>query len=159
MLTAEALRRQLRYDPDTGLFWWLIPGRKRRLHQPAGSQRKDRRWVIRVDGTLYLAHQLAWLWMTGVWIAEIDHANLDPGDNRWCNLREATRSQNAANRGAQRNNKLGVKGVQKHQSGFRARIWKLGHCVDCGVYPTVEQASAAYAKAAAELHGAFARTQ
>lgn len=154
----DRLRELLRYDPDTGHFWWLVPGRKRRLDQPAGSQRKDRRWVIRVDGVLYLAHQLAWFWMTGQWVDEIDHENLDPGDNRWVNLREASSSQNKANRGPNRRNQLRVKGVYKHGGGYRATVWKDRRRIDCGVHPTVEQAAAAYRKAAVEIHGQFARS-
>ena len=52
----------------------------------------------RHDVTDYVAHRLAWLYMTGEWPRhEIDQINLDRSDNRFCNLRPANRSQNSAN--------------------------------------------------------------
>jgi len=96
--------------------------------------------------------------MTGQWIDEIDHENTDPGDNRWSNLRAATSSQNKANRGPNRRNQLGVKGVYKHQNGYRAVVYKDRQRIDCGVHTTVEQAAAAYQKVAAEIHKQFARS-
>ena len=158
MLSLERLKAQLRYDPNTGLFWWLQRKQKRRLDRPAGSQRKDRRWVIRVDGRLYLTHQLAWFWMTGEWCAEIDHADTDPGNNRWMNLRPATSSQNKANQQASRRSTLGVRGVSPHKGGYRVRLQKDGQRIDAGVHPTIELATAAYTEAAARVHGQFARS-
>ena len=42
---------------------------------------------------------------------EIDHRNLQKADNRISNLREVTPSENQHNRGAQKNNTSGIKGV------------------------------------------------
>jgi len=50
--------------------------------------------------------------MTRKWPAyAVDHRNLDKGDNRWDNLREATRSQNMANTSLPSTNTSGFKGV------------------------------------------------
>ena len=59
-----------------------------------------------------MSHRLAWFYMTGEWPKNhIDHVNGLEGDNRWCNLREATNSENMLNRKMNKNNKTGVKGV------------------------------------------------
>ena len=43
---------------------------------------------------------------------DVDHRNRDSLDNRRRNLRKCTKSQNGANRPAQRDNSSGYKGVQ-----------------------------------------------
>jgi HNH endonuclease len=44
----------------------------------------------------------------------MDHVNGDRADNRWCNLREATQSQNQANTSMRADNISGYKGVCWH---------------------------------------------
>ena len=84
----------LSYNPDTGEF--TRPTYKRKL---AGCLRKDGYIVIRVKNVLYLAHRLAFFYMTGSWPKDqLDHINMNRSDNRWGNLREATNSQNMMNK-------------------------------------------------------------
>lgn len=92
-------------------------------------------------------------------LREIDHINGNKLDNRRENLRFATKSQNMANRGKQSNNRLGAKGVTQHREtwGFRAEIMVNGDRKCLGSFRTKEMASMAYAEAAKELHGEFAR--
>ena len=89
---------------------------------------------------------------------EIDHINGNRLDNRRCNLRFATRSQNIINKGCQPNNKLGVKGVSKRASTgrFYARIGAKGRKPYLGIFPTIEEAIAARQKAEHNLYGEFA---
>jgi len=90
---------------------------------------------------------------------EIDHINCDGLDNRRANLRIATPSQNQHNRGAQRDNKSGYKGVtlDKRRGKWMAQIALEGKRRSLGLHATPELAHAAYCRAAAELHGKFAR--
>lgn len=55
---------------------------------------------------------------------QCDHINHDTLDNRKCNLRNVTSSQNSMNRkGVRSDNVLGVRGVSPHGNGFRAFIY------------------------------------
>lgn len=89
---------------------------------------------------------------------EIDHRNGDGLDNRRSNLRFATKSQNGMNRGKQRNNTTGYKGVGLLHGRFTASIERDQRRYHLGSFDTPEEAAAAYAVAAANLHGEFART-
>lgn len=92
---------------------------------------------------------------------QVDHINGDGLDNRRCNLREATHSQNQQNRGKNRNNSTGFKGVDfvKHRGKFRARIMANRVLVSLGAdFATAEEAHAAYCEAAKRLHRRFANT-
>jgi hypothetical protein len=153
-LTRARLRDLLHYDPRTGEF------RRRK------SSRKNGRTgyvatLITIDGQFYPAHQLAWLYMTGRWGRPmIDHRDGDPANNRWANLRLATRSQNAANKRRPQHNTSGFKGVSRCASGkWRARVSKNGRAIHLGRYSTPQAAHDAYVAAARKLFGEFARME
>lgn len=155
---AELLGAAIEYFPDTGLFRWKIsPAQNVFAGSVAGSFDNKGYWRIKYKERAYRAHRIAWLLMTGEWPTEqIDHRNLVKSDNRWCNLREATNSQNKAN-----SKGLGrfPKGVYLHQRGkFGARIKSNGKERHLGYFQTAEEAAAAYAAAAKEYFGEFART-
>jgi hypothetical protein len=78
---------------------------------------------VSVNQRCYLAHRVIWAMMTGKWPKhEIDHINHDRPNNRWCNLREANRGQNARNISRPKNNKSGVMGVHWWKTG---RLWQV----------------------------------
>lgn len=86
----------------------------------------------------------------------VDHINInDRCDNRKSNLRVCTLSQNNINRTAQKNNKLGIKGVSKEGNKYVARIGKAG-CVYIGRFNTLEEAVEARYKAEKEMYKEFA---
>lgn len=156
-LTLDRLKQLLSYDPLTGLFTRLV-GRSGggKAGSVAGCVKT---YVeIKIDGVGYLAHRLAWFYMTGSWPAsDIDHEDTDKHNNRWINLRKATDSQNRANISVQKNNKLGVKGVSPYRGKFRTSIRVNGKGIALGTYNTVTEASAAYERAASIGFGEFAR--
>jgi hypothetical protein len=163
MLTQERLKELLTYDPATGIFRWRVArscGARGRTKPGdiAGAIQVRGCIDIGIDGKQYKAHRLAFLYMTGTWPAQgVDHRDLDPTNNAWGNLREANQSQNMANRRAQKNNKLGVKGVSQIGSKYYARININGTRIHLGSFHTIEAAAAQYAEAAAVAFDDFAR--
>lgn len=160
-LTAERLRYLVTYDPDTGKFRRNVSTSPRALAgQECGYLDSKGYTRLRVDGKCYLAHRLAWLYMTGEWPKdEIDHKNRIRTDNRWENLREADAFTNKRNTPAYRNNASGFKGVSWHRDSkkWRSRIRIGGKEVNLGLYDTPQEANAAYEKAAVIHFGQYAR--
>lgn len=160
MLTHERLRDVLSYDPSTGVFTWLLDtGKKRMVGNVAGYLAPDGRVSLRIDGTLYRAHRLAWFHVHGAWPSnEIDHVNGNPADNRLSNLREASHQQNMANRKRAKHNASGVKGVyfNKQCGKWRASIRVDGRNRHIGHFADKHAAGQAYLKAATEIFGDFA---
>jgi hypothetical protein len=158
----EQLQQELRYDPATGLFWWIKPAKKRRLHLPAGSYASGRYRRIQVSGVEYRASRIAWLFITGQdpGDMEVDHISGCRSDDRPENLRLATHIENARNRGPRKGNVAGLKGVSWSTGAgkWQASIRADGKNVYLGLFTSVTEAHQAYAFAAAELHGRFART-
>lgn len=89
---------------------------------------------------------------------EVDHRNGNTTDNRRENLRVATKFQNEQNRGKNRNNTSGYKGVgfDKLTNRWTAKIDSGGKTHWLGRFKTAEEASLAYNAAAQRLHGEFA---
>lgn len=163
-IPAERLRQVLNYNKKTGHFTWRISLSNRvRAGARAGAVSRYATGAyrkIRIDTVLYFEHHLAWLWVTGQWPPdEIDHRNTDGTDNSWHNLRLADHCQNAWNKGLQKSNTSGAKGVHlrsdtKRWSAsitFRNQTWRLG------CFATKAEARKAYAEAAKKVHGEFHR--
>lgn len=91
---------------------------------------------------------------------DIDHKNGNTLDNRKCNLRKCTKSQNGQNSKIKKNNKCGFKGVafDKQTGKFRAQMrLTSGKRLHLGRFDKVEDASIAYQLAATKHFGEFAR--
>ncbi len=162
-LTQARLKELLRYDPETGVFTWLVwrPNGVKvgdmagAIHKYAGYLR------IKIDGRQYTAGRLAWLYMTGEFSSlRIDHEDTDKLNNRWRNLRQASASQNGANRPAPRNNTSGRKGVnfQKARGKWQSQIRVDGKLLYLGRFDSVDCAAIAYQSAAAKYFGQYARS-
>jgi hypothetical protein len=88
----------------------------------------------------------------------IDHIDGNGLNNQKSNLRIATKQQNLWNVSKMKNNTSGYRGVSLHSSGlYRARIKIKETTHLLGYYKTPNAASAAYEKAAKEIHGEFYR--
>ncbi len=160
-LTADYLQDILHYDPETGILRWAKKTTRRVVVGAiAGSFTPEGYAQVRVFYKNYRAHRLIWFYMTGAWPAhEIDHINGHPGDNRWCNLREATRGQNSANRRMKRNYVLGYKGVWQHLTTqkYWATVRHNGKKTHSGPFDVPEDAHEEYKRLASEQHGPYAR--
>lgn len=85
-----------------------------------------------------------------------DHVNGNTLDNRRCNLRIATCSQNIMNQALHTNSTSGYKGVTFYAGKWRAKIMVDRYTVDLGRFFTIEEAALAYNRAALQYHGKFA---
>jgi hypothetical protein len=104
---------------------------------------------------------LAWFYYYGEWpIRDLDHHNGNPQDNRISNLRLSTTSQNGMNRGPQKNNTSGLKGVvwDKARNKWAARIKINQKMINLGRFDCPAAASFAYQIASDNLHKEFGRT-
>lgn len=90
---------------------------------------------------------------------EVDHINGDRLDNRRCNLRLCTKSQNQHNKSASRISASRYKGVSPSTggTGWKAFIWRNGRNSYLGTFPTEGRAARAYDAAAAQAFGSFAK--
>lgn len=153
-LTQRKLKSLLRYEPKTGKFIWLVwRPNGIRVGDVAGGEHGDGYWCIGVCGKIYLAHRLAWLYMTGVWPSEVDHINMNRSDNRWKNLRHADGVMNRQNiRKPRAHNKTGFLGVHIQNGKFKAQIRVNFKPMHLGYHDTPELAHAAYLKAKRKYH-------
>ena len=158
-MTSERLKELLRYDPLTGIFTWRINTVNTRIGDVAGSRDPNDYVKIRFRRVNYKAHHLAWLYYYGVFPKdEMDHRNGDKRDNSIANLREATRSQNQANKKKWRD---GLKGcwLNKKTKRWQAGLISNGIRRHLGYFGTEQEAHEAYVRAAQEMHGEFARAR
>jgi hypothetical protein len=131
LITAARLRELLHYDPETGIFMRRVTtGRHGRYcaGEVAGRNHNDYS-SIGVDDCEYKAHRLAWLYMTGRWPeGPLDHINMVKADNRFCNLRLATKTHNTANIPAR--GRSGLKGTYRTPGGrWQAKIMVDGKSI------------------------------
>jgi hypothetical protein len=157
----DKIKDYLRYNPDTGIFYWKVKRNNRTLKDSvAGSLDITEGYIkIKVDNKSYKAHRLAYLLMNGTFPKEcVDHINNNKSDNRWCNLRLCCSSKNQMNVLLSKNNTSGIKGVhwkkQLNKWGVSIAInYKKFHI---GYYEDIEDARIAIEAARKKYHGEFA---
>lgn len=167
-LSAEQVRSFFTYDPETGeLRWRNAAGRWGRI--PAGTlagrvNHEGYRYIT-IQGKQYRSCRLIWLYMTGEWPSvTVDHADTDPTNDRWGNLRLADLSEQKRNNKRRRDNSTGFKCViyyndPRYRDGkhYRYRFSTYGKTIHGPRYLTAEEAYAAYCAIIPKYHGEFAR--
>jgi hypothetical protein len=153
-INVKDMKVRLSYDGETGIFTYKN-GRKSGQRAGCLNGQGYRRLCIR--STYIAEHRAAWAMHYGSFPGEIlDHINGIKSDNRICNLRLATPSQNVANRGLKSNNTSGLKGITKLPHGrWQAQIRIDGKSKYLGSFDTKEDAAAAYAVVAGRAFGEF----
>lgn len=105
-------------------------------------------WKNKVRKRLLVGPLVGVLFVNSKWAGEWDHHDRNKNNNTAKNMRPATRSQNNANRKS--------KGIRYRHGKWYARIKVRGKEVSLGHFPTAEEATQAYQKAAIRFFGAFA---
>lgn len=161
-LTLERFHQVMTYDPETGIFYWVVSGRGRYPGKRAGTVHTKLGYrTISIDKERLLAHRLAWFVMHGVWPPnEVDHKFGVVGDDRISQLRCATHAQNRKNSCRPRTNRSGYTGVtwNKNRRCWQAQIVSDNRYYYLGKYDSPEEAAEARSTAAKEMFGEFART-
>jgi hypothetical protein len=169
---AVYLRQCLRYEPETGRLFW----RWRPLCQFA-DVRNFHRWNKRysgeeaftsvhknggkhgsIDWQPFVAHRVIWKLVTGKEPGiMVDHVDRDRSNNRWDNLRNVERFQNAINQGQHKNNRSGHPGVffSKREKRWKAQIALKTKRVHLGTFKKKSDAVAARLAAEKKYHGEF----
>lgn len=176
----DFIKMCLTYDPETGELFWKP--RSEELFSSSESRtslHKANNWNSKnagkkaftavgshgyrmgaIQGRRFLSHRVAFLLQTGGWPPDtIDHINGDKLDNRWSNLRAASRAQNNQNKKGHGKTSPYV-GVYWNASlkGYMARVYCEGKSYYCGFSKTdPEKLARARDKKAVELFGKYAR--
>ena len=157
ILSQERLKQLLHYDPATGVFTWLKRNNPffRQEGLIAGCKDKNGYISIKIDGIMYLAHRLVFLYTTGAFpIGHIDHKNHETGNNKIDFLRNKDRSFNMENKRTAIRNKKHSKylGVHVQNGQIVAKITVKGVRHYLGTFATEELADAAYLDKKRKLH-------
>jgi len=158
----EFLHECFEYNPETGILTWkerplshfasyrgFGMWNKRYPNQPVGTlNRGYLQTRLHIEGNRFTTvnvHRICYALAIGEWPkGEIDHINGIHDDNRICNLRDATRSENQNNP----NNKLRKDNKSKYRGVYWSKQYKKWiACLrrEClGMFDTPEGASKAY---------------
>lgn len=160
-ITHAVVSNLLAYDARTGVVSWRV-NRPNGIKAGAEAGRtlvgSGYRMISILERQL-MTHRVAWLLAYKRWpVGQIDHINGDPHDNRLCNLRESTPSENQANRKRLTTNSSGARGVTWHKAcrKWQAAIKVDGRNIHLGLHSSVESAARAYADAAVKYFGDYA---
>lgn len=176
-VSIEYLSTILKLNENTGVLTWRSRPREhfknqqvfvgwntRYADKTAGYERPDGYRIVRFDGQRFLYHRIVYAIHHGMNIQDlprfIDHIDNNQRNNIPANLRPAEHAQNLYNISAHIDNTSGFKGVswEARYKHWEARIRANGQRYHLGYFDSPEDAHAAYAAAANDLHGEFART-
>lgn len=133
----DSLKERLEYDPETGIFNWLIPPPRSAVGDIAGRPNTNGYLEVWLLSKRYLLHRLAFLYMDGDHPAsEIDHIDGCRTNNAWSNLRRVSSAENSRNKKIFSNNRSGASGVHYDRSTgeWVASIRSGGKLIRIGSY-------------------------
>lgn len=162
LLTIDELRQLVRYDPDSGVVFWLprtvehyancapqwregvcYKFNRNKAGKPAGGCYPNGYVGIEIRGREYKAHRVAWALVHGEWPThDIDHRDGNRENNRIKNLRLAPGGINQRNAACRKDSRSGLSGVtwnkRKQKWRVRLKVDKVMH--HFGAYSDLEQA-------------------
>jgi len=151
-LTQKELKKQVHYDPITGIFTRiLVKHGLHDIHKPIGTPLRWGHLAASISGKRYLLHRLAFLYVEGYMPEnEVDHIDRNPGNNKWDNLREVSHLCNMRNCKCDKRNTSGITGIYwaKERNKWYAQIRILGKNLYLGYF--VDKLDAAKARWEAE---------
>lgn len=164
-LAFEQVGRLLDLNQETGELRWTAQAAQGRLtQQVAGSSTANGYRQVKIGKRVYLGHRLVWLLAHGEWPAtDLDHLDGNRRNNAPSNLRLATASQNAQNRGRAIKSASGVMGAihvpgtSRRRERWESRIKTNGVSKFLGTFSSPAAAQAAYLAAKAAFHPFAAR--
>ena len=155
----ELMRTLFHYDSETGNLWrtHILTGKVYLTANPGLSRYRK----VKIGKEVIYAHRLIWFILYGFYpINDIDHINGNKKDNRLCNLREATRSQNKANEPKRK--RKGCSSKYKGVNFIKAsKRWRASGVINMkfislGTFANEIDAATAYNRFAMETFGEFA---
>jgi len=155
-LRLDELKHWLWYEPETGIFRWRY-GTRNKTKKPwdvAGCKSNTGYVHITLKNKTYRAHRLAWMYIHNDFPKNfIDHINGIKSDNRICNIRDVTRSENMQNLFKPQGRNIYI-GVYKNQNAntWYSKIEINGKQIRLGTFKTPEEANIAYKKAKLIYH-------
>ena len=148
------------YNPLDGKLYWKTDRANGKIKAGSCACMKAAKGYLCVfiQGKKKKAHHVVWAMHKGYWPKKLDHIDGIRAHNFIGNLRETNDLLNAANRGLNKNNSLGMRGVHKISSGkYRSCITYQGVKYNLGVHNTPELAKAAYDAASLKLRKEYHR--
>lgn len=158
-LTRKLIRKFFIYDSKTGVFKNRIDRGHQEKGKIAGWKDRQGYLVIELGKKVYRLHRLAFLYVTGKLPKYlVDHRDRDKSNNRWSNLREATKSQNGVNCKLSKKNTSGIKGVSYDKNTGK---WVVHMRINkktkyFGEFCDINEAAKVRKKAVLEFYGEFA---
>ena len=151
-LNIRDIQNNLVYFPETGEIFWKMKGPNRKKG-PVGTLTSRGYLRVAINKKAIFLHRAAWVLMTGNYPPEfIDHINRDKTDNRWSNLRSASRSENAWNAKLSSRNTSGVKGLSYNK---KTGLWRAQICRVSKHFKSKESAVNHINQERRSIHGDF----
>jgi hypothetical protein len=99
MIDQNIVKKLFYYDAESGMLIWRNGnGRNVKPWQQVKASNGHGYYTAKINGKSYLVHRLAWLYVHGEFPKQdIDHKNRIRNDNRLCNLRSVSRTDNCQN--------------------------------------------------------------
>lgn len=143
MIILVELKKLLTYHKSTGKFYWKNDRGGICKGTEAGSLHGTGYVYIRINKKAYLAHRLAWFYVTGQWPEfQVDHKNRVRSDNRFKNLGDLSGSKNCLNRKPRKGSRSGVTGVawKSRDNKWMVYVEQNKVRVNLGTYTDLDEA-------------------